>query len=952
MKQPFLDKLADEVVSTYKSNMQELCFVFPSKRAGIFFKKFLSQKLTKPVWAPDIFSIEEFIQKLSPYRPADKLVLIFELFETYKHHGEDQSFDMFYPWGEMMLKDFDEIDKNLVSGKDIFKIVRELREVEEELNFNIDDIEQFSSFWKTFSNRDLSSIQNEFIKTWQVLGKVYDDFRKRLAEKNIAYDGMAFRKLYEEIKKGSFTIPWGKIIFAGFHLLTKSEEGIIKELLRKGKAEIYWDADEYYINDSRQEAGELLRKNFKNLKIDSPKWIGKSLTADKKSVKITGAPLLAGQAKALGNELKKILSNNNSSFENTAIVLPDESLLIPVLNSLPAEIDSLNVTMGFPLKSSSLYNLFQILKKLQKNKKSGKNCVVFYHKDVMQLLLHPYVKFNDPVYIYDTVNDIKKNNIIYVSKNRIENEDKTHPEILDILFKDVSTAEEIQNYLYEIISYISGKFERSGSAITKFELEFFYALFEQLNRLKDIISSYSGVMTGETYWRLLDEVLRTSRIPLTGEPLKGVQVMGLLETRALDFENVFILSLNEGIMPRGVVQNSFIPYNIRKAFRLPTYDEEDSLPAYYFYRLLTGAKSVHLFYNTEVDVFASGEISRFLLQVEDELAKYENINCTHTIISTEIEKPFRKEISVAKTPGIIEKLSGISYSPSDLNNYISCKLKFYMKKIARLDEEEEIEEFFGPATFGSILHNIAEIIYKEHEGKTFTKEIIESIREKLNNNYDSVLKQAFEKINSLKELDTDLQGKNLLLKNIIRTLVNKILDSDLTNLPFKILNLELKIEDIININQNGKAIPIGLRGRIDRVEEKDGIPTIIDYKTGIFKPKNDSNASSDEYFDTIISDPEYKEYFQAYFYAYSYFKSDGRKKIKIAIYPVKKISEGLAYLTEEPVTEENIAGFEKKLMKLFEELLNAEIPFFQTEDIKRCRFCAYKSICYREQNYG
>ncbi len=770
--------------------------------------------------------------------------------------------------------------------------------------------------------------------------------------KNIAYDGMAYRKLYEEIKKGSLPLEWNKIIFAGFNLLTKSEEGIINELLKKNKAEIYWDADEYFINDSKQEAGEFLRKNFKNLKITSPKWIENNLSKEKKLIKIIGAPLLAGQAKALGSELKKFLSDNNTSLENTAIVLPDENLLIPALNSLPAEIDSLNVTMGFPLKSSTLYNLFQILKKLQKNKKTSKNSVVFYHKDVIQILLHPYVKFNNPSYIYDTVNDIKKNNIIYVSNNRLENEDRTHPEILDILFRDVSTAEEIQNYLFEIIGYISKELEGSGTAYSKFELEFFYTFYEQINRLKNIINSYSGELNGETYWRLLDEVLRSSRIPLTGEPLKGVQVMGLLETRALDFKNVFILSMNEGIIPGGVVQNSFIPYSIRKAFKLPTYEDEDALPAYYLYRLLAGAENAHLFYNTEVDVFASGEISRFILQIEDELAKNKNINCTHTVISTEIEKPFRKEISVSKTPEIIEKLKSSSFSPSDLNNYISCKLKFYLKKITRLDEEEEIEEFFGPATFGSILHNIAEIMYKPYEGQIITKEIIIAIRKNLNDNYDAILKQAFEKINSLKELDTDLQGKNLLLKNIIQILVNKILDIDLANLPFKILNLEMKIEDKLNIPLNGDSVQVGLRGRIDRVEEKDDIPTIIDYKTGIFKTKNDADSGTDEYFDLIITDPDYKEYFQAFFYAYSYFKSNGKKKIKIAIYPVKKINDGLAYLTEEPVTEENIAGFEKKLFKLFEEIFNPEIPFSQTDEVKRCRFCPYKSICYREQNYG
>ncbi len=765
----FLEKLADEIISRYKENLQNLCFVFPSRRAGIFFKKALSERLSKPTWAPEIFSIEDFIRELSPYTIPDKLVLIFELFEVYKSHGEEESFDKFYPWGEMMLMDFDEIDKNLIAGSEIFKIIRELKEVETEFSLSPEDLEQFSRFWQTFSNEELTNLQNEFIKTWEILGRVYNDFRKRLAEKNYAYDGMSYRKLFEEIKTGSIKIPWSKVIFAGFNLLTKSEEGIIKELLKQNTAETYWDADEYYVNNRKQEAGEFLRRNFKNLSVNKPKWSENKLISSKKSIKVKGAPLQAGQAKALGSILKNALLSEKINPEHTAIVLPDESMLIPVLNSLPDEIASLNVTMGFPMKDATLYNLIELLKNLQHGKKSGKSSTVFYHKDVIQILLHPYIKFTDAAFVYDTVNDIKRNNIIYVSAERILGGDGKHPYVFHLLFRKADTINEILQYLFDILDHISQRIEISGSAYAKFELEFFYMLYEKLNLLKDTIALYSGEMGADTFWRLLTEMLRTIHIPLTGEPLGGLQVMGLLETRGLDFENVFILSMNEGIIPKGTVMNSFIPYNIRKSFKLPTYEDEDALPAYYFYRLLQRAENIHLFYNTEVNKIYGGEISRLILQTENELIKSNpEINYSHTVVSTEIGKPFRKEITVNKTPEIIEKLKGASFSPSDLNSYINCKLQFYLRKIARLREEETVEEFFSPATFGNILHNVVEIIYKQYEGAEITREIIESIRKNLNNNFDDILIEAFGKIDSLKELDTELQGKNLLLKNIIK----------------------------------------------------------------------------------------------------------------------------------------------------------------------------------------
>jgi hypothetical protein len=944
--QTFLGKLAEEIFKDYQDNLSGLAIVFPSRRAGIFFKKELSHLLKNPIWSPDIYSIEDFVQKLSPYTIEDKLILIFELFEVYKTHGEEESFDRFYSWGEMMLRDFDEIDKNLITGSEIFRVIKEIREVEEQFSFLPGDLEQFTEFWRTFSNVELTELQNEFVKTWEILGKVYSDFRKRLDEKKIAYDGMAYRKLYEKIKTKEIELPWEKIIFAGFNLLTKSEEGIIKELINKGIAETYWDADEYYINSPEQEAGNFLRNNFRTLKINKPKWIENNLLSSKKSIKTIGAPLQAGQAKALGNELKKSFSTGDE-LENTAIVLPDESMLIPVLYSLPEEIESLNVTMGLPMKATPLFNLITLLNNLQANKKTSRESAVFYHKDVIQILMHPYVKFNGPAFIYDSVHDIKRNNIIYVSPSRLMGDDGKHPEILELIFKPVDTSGDVINYLFDILNIISSRLQNSVTSFSKFELEYFYTVYEKLNRLKDIIGAYSGKMETDTLRRLINEVLRSTRIPFTGEPLKGVQIMGLLETRALDFEKIYILSMNESIMPGGVIQNSFIPYSIRKAFKLPTYDEEDAIPAYYLYRLMQRAKNIHLIYNTEVDIFSSGETSRFILQVENELIN-KNIDYEHKIVTTGISKPFSKEIIVDKTPEVIEKLSNIRFSPSDLNSYINCGLQFYLKKIAGLREEEEIEEFFSPATFGSILHGIMEIVYSPYKSKKITVGIIEELRAKINSNFDSILKQAFESIESLRELDTDLQGKNLLLKNIIKTLVLMILDNDKKDLPFKIVDLERKIDEELEINVNGSAKTVKLSGRIDRIDEREGITTIIDYKTGRAAFQKMGNKTYEEYLDMIFTDPKYKENFQAYFYAYSYLKQDSQKEAKIAIYALRKINEGLNYLTDSAMSRTELDEYGERLNKLIGGILSPEYRFIQTNDIERCRFCAFKSICYRE----
>ncbi len=950
---PFLEKLSEEIIQEYCENLSQVCIVFPSRRAGIFFKKYLSQKITKPVWSPSVMGIQDFIAGHSPFMISDKLILIFELFEVYKAYGDGESFDKFYPWGEMLLNDFEDIDKNLVDSSKLFKILREFKDVEEQFEFSFDDIGDFEKFWRTFSNQKLTNLQDQFIKTWQIVSCVYTDFRKRLAEKKLAYEGMAYRRIYEDVKSKKIDFVWEKIIFAGFNNLNKAEEGIISELIKTDKARVYWDCDEYYVNDKKQEAGFFLNKNFENFNAvtgknseKGQKWIENNLSQSQKNIKIIGAPLPAGEAKTFGKVLQDLINNKIPSDENTAVILPDENLLIPVLYSIPETVDKLNVTMGYSFKNSPLYNLVKLLKDFQENKKITSAVAGFYHKNVLGILMHPYVKFSGTG-IHKLVNEIKKYNIIYVSESKIK---EGASDLIKQIFKPVKSVPEILEYLYSIINIISDPLHSSKNSSAKFEMEYFYHFLVHLNRLKDIISEHSSEISSEMFWNLLLEVLNTVKIPFIGEPLEGIQVMGLLETRALDFNNIFILSMNEGIMPRGNVQSSFIPFGLRKSFKLPVYEDEDRAYAYYFYRLLQKAKNIYLIYNTESEKIYSGEKSRFIIQIENELAKINpNVILENYILQTDIIIQKHKEISVPKNEDTIEKLKKREYfSASGLSTYINCPLQFYYRYIAGLKEEDTIDDFFSGGEFGRIFHRIAEILYKEYAGMFITTEIIESLKKKLEKNYDKIWEKAFESLKELEGYKTHMQGKNLLLKRVIKRLLAKVLENDIIETPFKIIEVEKTFRIKFPVNINSSIHETELYGQLDRIEEKNGLTRILDYKTGMFEPKNRQKKTEEEYFNNLFNDPKFRENFQQYFYGYLFSKSNPGSPVSIGIYPLRKMSSGVNYFESKSIAAETFAVFEKYLHNLLNDIFNPEIPFKQTNDIARCKWCAYKSICYRE----
>ncbi|HMQ78143.1 MAG TPA: PD-(D/E)XK nuclease family protein [Ignavibacteria bacterium] len=943
----FLDKLAGELLNKHGSDISELQIVFPSRRAGLYFKKYLSEKINTPVWAPVTYGISEYIRENSDQLIADDLTLIFELYEVYKEFAEEVTFDKFYPWGEIILRDFDEIDKNLADANYLFRILREHKKVEEDFEYNVADLDEFYRFWNSFSERDITGLQDEFIKTWEILGKVYHKFRERLLGLNICYEGMAYRQLYEKVQMKQYVTGYKKIIFAGFNQLNRCEEGIIKGLLANGSAEIYWDADKYYIDDKLQESGKFLRENFVNLEISEPNWIGNSLAESAINIKMIGSPLEVSQAKVLGSELEKLKQDTSAK---TAIILPDDSLLMPVLRSIPGSISAINITMGYSFKNSLLFSLFELLRDLNLNSRGEGSSKEFYHRDIIGVLLHPYIRETAPEMIRSAINSINRRNVIYASAGFPGTFFSDTIDIINSIFVPADSAGESFEYLNRIIVNLYKTVSNSPHG-NIYEMEFLNRASTEMNRLKDILNKYTAEIESETFWNILIQNSGRMKIPFSGEPLEGIQIMGMLETRSIDFDNVFILSVNEGILPAETNSSSFIPFALRRAFRLPVSEDTEADYAYYFYRLLQKAKNVTLLYNTETGVISAGEKSRFLMQIENELAvKNTNIKTENLLLQGDIELPERKEITIEKSPKVLSLLKDQKqYSATTLSAYINCPLQFYFKKAAGLNEEEEVEEYFSAAAFGNIFHQLMDILYRDHIGMEVTEEVIDSKLAYLNGSYDELWQKACDELKEYREFAKIKQGKNLLYKSVIKKLAGSVLNNDRTETPFGITELENAAERTVKLNIDGEVTEITLYGRLDRVEIKDGITRIIDYKTGtVDNAKQSSKVTDEDHIARVFSDIKLKENFQQLFYASLYLNANKRSNLIVGIYPLKRITGGVFWFEEEPISAEKIKLFEDNLKMLLKKIFDKTTPFTQTTDVEHCKYCPYKSICYRD----
>lgn len=944
----FLEEIAEHVLKHHQQQTDALTIVFPNRRAGLFFRNYLSTRILQPVWSPEVLSIEDFVKGLSSLKSAEKLDLIYLLYQVFTDlNKSNESFDKFYFWGNVLLQDFDEVDKFMVDTRLLFKNLVHIKKMEGNLDYlQEDQKEHIIKFWKSFGDK-LSKQQQGFLDIWDTLYETYERFNQLLLGKNMAYDGMIYRRVVNSLKDGNVDSDDKKVIFAGFNALSKSEEEIISWFVKEGKGEVFWDADDYYLRDHKQEAGKYLRElKFGNpiLRNSFRKSYGNSFADSGKSVEVISVASEVGQAQEAAATLAKL---NGTIDEDTVVVLPNNSLLFPLLHAIPENVDKLNITMGYPLVSSSIFGLLDALINMH-IKAEGKGA--YYFRNVLAVLKHPLIAKIQDDEIQKLINDIQQKNILWVSVKLI---DIKH-DLLGLLFE---LKGDISEFLIEVIR---GLINEDQEAV---EREFAFRFIQLFNRFNEFVKSYQLKLSLAAFQKIFRQLAQGERLPFEGEPLLGMQVMGILETRNLDFKNIIVLSMNEGLIPPAHKNTSFIPHSVRKVFNLPVADHQDAMYSYIFYRLVQRAQNIYFIYNATEETGQSGEVSRFVRQLEQET----NIEIMHRNVASEVIMEDPQQISIKKNDAIMQQLFRFTslkkfkkrFTPTAINTYLDCRLRFYFKYVLELYEEEEIAEEVDPMVFGNILHHVMEKLYlpfdKDGNRKVGTGDI-----DKLKEKVKEEIKIEFSRQFGSLEKEFVFEGQNLLAREIIEKMVLKVLDYDNQQVPFEILGVEADDKKgyihHTEILSNGSVIQVGIKGIIDRIERKEGHVRIVDYKTG-----KDEKSFSDipSLFDRDLLKRN-KAVLQTFVYGLLYKNSPGYQKdlpVQASLFNIRDlfrsdfsplIQVGIRNSKRDVVDIRNYFDeFEAELQNLLEELYNSDADFSQTEDAKKCGYCPYAGMCNR-----
>jgi ATP-dependent helicase/nuclease subunit B len=954
--QTFLSQVAEKLSEKYQDGLGQLCIILPNRRAKLFFKTQLAQLYTKPVWAPDIYSIEDWLTELSGLRACDSLNLTFRFYKVYKElEGENaQEFEEFVKWAQVLLHDFNEIDSYLVDTKQLFDTISEARAME---------------VWNVDGSAP-TEFQKKYMQFWNKLSLYYTAFRDSLLKENLAYQGMIFRHCADSImsllQNQEEEKQWKKIIFAGFNALSEAEEKIIRKLLQEGKAEIFWDADDYYLNNPAQEAGKFLRKFIgkdaagKNREMKTPgealSWVGSHFATSIKKIEIIGVPQKTAQAKAAGEILNNLDSGIN--LQDTALVLADEQLLVPVINSLPEKVDKANITMGYPLKNSPFAGLADAILRLQENPVrmnfSGKG-FKFYFRDILSLLSHPYMAFiinisEGHLEMFNTISKrIKDENRIFVRPKDLEKLAEKHLAEFDSIrpiFQDWEDKPEVAlKCLLDIINLMGQEIEKQHSQNLKLiESEYLFYYAKLTRQCLSLTKEFPEIKNLKSLRVIFSQLLSNQSLPFYGEPLSGLQIMGMLETRVLDFKTIILLSANEGTLPAGKSNNSFIPYEIKRSFNIPTYTEKDAVFAYHFYRLLQRAENIYLLYNTESDSFGSGEKSRFISQLIHELPKINKaVEITERLMVMPMPVNQPEKVSIAKSPEVFEKLEKLcnyGLSPSALNTYNTCPLDFYYKYIAGLREETEVEETVEAASMGTFIHDTLHKMYLPVKGKILKAGDIDIMLK----NAEELTKEEFRKKFSEADLSS---GKNLLTLNIAINFIKNFLIKEkehlgrlaLENQYITIKSLEEKLEAEFTITVDGKDKQIKIRGTADRIDMAGNTIRLIDYKTGTVQ---DNDIRLEDISQAL--DPGKGKSLQLLLYSLLYLDKfpEENNPLNSGIVSFKKLSAGLMKLQVEKraeITKSDMDGLKINLKELLQGLFEKDTPFEHRKEAEYCAFC-------------
>jgi CRISPR/Cas system-associated exonuclease Cas4 (RecB family) len=949
----FLKEVATYLYQNHNQELKDTCLVFPNRRAGVFFSRYLSQMIDKPVWIPPIRTIANLMKEISGYQPGDPLTLVYDLFNVYKGKKKsDETFDEFYYWGEMLLNDFDDIDKYLVDPAQLFQNLADLKVLEEQFTLPEEKIKIIREFWVNVKIHETSPLKENFISLWEILHDIYLNFSKVLQSKGVAYEGMMYRKVLDKIKRDSDAItPYKRFAIIGFNALNECEKEFFKYLKKNDLADFFWDYHPYYIDNTWHEAGYFLRENL--IMFPQPsgyKWIeSREFNAN---IEIVSVPSEIGQAKIIPTILDR-LHNQQSDLIETAIVLSDEQLLIPVLSSIPETINNVNVTLGYALRFTPVYSFFENMVALQRNlRKNNEGVVRYYHRDVSAMLNHPYVQMICASEANKLLDYIVTYNRIFLTVEELARHD-----YLRQIFPNCQSSSEFLDYLVKIGSktaYLLNKPDGESTS-ANFHGEYWLTFITALNRFKDVLNKDQIPLEIPTLIKVLRKITAGLSIPFKGEPLAGLQVMGVLETRTLDFENIIVLSANEGTLPRSEASSTFIPYNLRKGFGLPTIEHQDAVYAYYFYRLLQRAKNVTLVYNSQAGN-RSSEMSRFLFQL-----KYEpTFHVKEFSMNFRISLSEEKDIIITKTPSVMQELYNFTelakeprhLTPTALNAYLECRLKFYFHYVAHIREKEDVTEDIEGSMFGKLLHYAMERIYtpylrKEMSGSDFDHLIGgSSLTEK------AVL-EAFATEYFKKEGETpQLHGKSLVVKEILQKYVKRILEFDRSLAPLTLLEFEKTFQYTLGIEVAGQQIPVVLGGKIDRIDQTNGLFRVIDYKTG----KVENKFERIEQLFEVSGKKRNKEVLQILLYSYilGHDKDYNHLPIAPGLYGLRdifKLDFDYHIVEGKNSRVEKFSQFSdaylEGLVDILKEMYDPSNEFSKTPDKKVCEYCDYKEICHR-----
>ncbi len=911
---PFVTQVLKELLAR-KIPISDYTFILPNKRAGAYLIHQLAQLNTRSIFAPKVLSIEDFAQEVSGIKSIDNLSALFEFYTVYEQNTpeeERENWETFASWGQTLLHDFNEIDRYLIDHRKFLE--------------NLSDIQVLNQRWNMTG--EPTSLVRNYLNFWNKLWLYYERLSQRLKDRNMGYQGLVFRKAAKEIGNYVQDHP-GHYVFLGFNALSPAEQQMVQFMLKSHVAEVFWDIDEVFLHDDQHDASYFLR-GFKEkwpYYKEHPFQVVASDFGAEKNIQTIGVPKNIGQAKQVGEILAAL---DPQELRDTAVVLGDEQLLIPVLNSLPPQVKEVNVTMGYPLGSAPVSQLLEQLLTLHASEGE-----TWYYKDIINFLQHPMVQKISGGDSRKLAEKIRRENLVYLSLETLleETRNSLHP-LIKLAFGNWEDKPSVAlEKLRELIFYLK---EGLNPDKDQLNLEFLYQHNLLLNKLATLLSDYPHVESVKSLMSVYRELLHVQKVSLSGKPFTGLQVMGLLESRVLDFKNVIVVSVNEGVLPAGKSAHSFIPMDLKRSYGLPSFKEKDAVYSYHFHHLLQRASNVHLLYNIEPGGLNAGEKSRFLLQLELERQPMHTIK--HSLLAPEVPAVSRQLREVKKTPAIMQRLQDLAakgFSPSALTTYIRNPLDFYKQYILGVREPEEMEETVAFNTLGTVVHDSLETFYKRWEGRELRQEDLQQ-----------AIKEAPEEVKrqfmASYTRDPLTQGKNLLIFEVAKRYVTNMLQLDLRELQqgqrIRILQVERKLRLELPIKE--LDFPVYIGGLVDRVDQYGEVMRIIDYKTGKVEQRQVEVVDWEE----LNTDyDQYSKPFQILAYASMILEETTHPApVEAGIISFKNMKNGFLKFTKKDskgrnarketlIDETILEAYKEQLIQLIVEICDPETPFKEKE---------------------